>query len=248
MSANDQAGYSVVLIIEHNFMDKAFPLLLIMLLSSCEPSVTTANDDCGFASNMARNNQFEAAITKAHECLGSNILENDDEIWGHRALAWSYYNLSDFSKAADVQRKVLSLSGRTYHDLINGGLFFRRINSLEESLNILNEAEEHDEKHDQVSMMTQYQLGWTLLELGRYELEIEAFTSGIPYQQDFAFVYYRRGLAYYSLELKEEAKLDFFKFNNLLTSEIIDPSSRNELIDQRELLISYGVDISPFIE
>jgi len=69
-----------------------------------------------------------------------------------------------------------------------------------------------DQMQGHPSMMTQYNLGWSLYKIGRFEVAIEAFNTGIPIQPDYAFVYFRRGLAYVKLGKEAQAKEDFSEF------------------------------------
>ena len=213
------------------------------------PGGIYASRDCDHAIKLARNNDYQPAIQMANICIANNNTDTNSRIWGYRALAWGYFGLSDFSNAAKYQRIVLSLGGYNYNDNINAGLFFRFVNELDESLKVLKWVDKLDKKENRISIQTQYHLGWTYYELGNYEQAIKAFTNGILSQSDYAFVYYRRGLAYHSLGRKEEAKSDFIKFNELLTpetvtSQVIDQQSKDELIEKQDLLADYGVFLS----
>jgi tetratricopeptide (TPR) repeat protein len=95
---------------------------------------------------------------------------------------------------------------------------------------------------EKVSMMTQYNKGWSLLELGRHKEAVEAFTKGLPIQPDYAFVYWRRGLAYESLGNKELAKRDFERCAELLISKNNVAAAGDLLPAMRQKLRQYGLD------
>ena len=71
-------------------------------------------------------------------------------------------------------------------------------------------------------MVTQYNLGWSLYKLNRFEESIQAFTKGIPQQPDYPFVYLRRGLAYYKLGRSVNAKEDFSDFLLLIGEQEVN--------------------------
>ena len=93
-----------------------------------------------------------------------------------------------------------------------------------------------------VSMMTQYNKGWSLLELGQYAGAVEAFSKGIPIQPDFAFVYWRRGLAYEGLGDKKRAQADFEKSAKLLVEKNNVAAAGDLLPAMRAKLRQYGID------
>ena len=76
-----------------------------------------------------------------------------------------------------------------YRDYINFAMYLRRVGHYEDSLRALHSAENLDKANDHPAMMTQYQIGWTLSALGRYDEAVTAFTRGIPDQPDYPFVY-----------------------------------------------------------
>ena len=127
---------------------------------------------------------------------------------------------------------------------INAGLYLRYNYEYEESLELLLLAKRYDDIEEHASMMTQYHLGQTYHQLGKYEQAIEEYTLGIPAQPDFSFAYYRRGLAYHALGQIDNAKADFQKFEKLLKPEVIDPKSKKELDKNTALLESYSIELT----
>jgi len=109
----------------------------------------------------------------------------------------------------------------------------KHLNSLEPLL----KAEVLDERSGHVSMMTQYNLGWSLYELGKYEEAISAFTKGIQDQPDYPFVYFRRGLAYDKIERVEKAESDFVEFVSFFENEDVGFNERfsRELIEASQI-------------
>ena len=89
-------------------------------------------------------------------------------------------------------------------------------------------------------MMTQYNLGWTLFELGRHREAIKAFTLGVPKQPDYPFVYWRRGLAYEAVGNKTLAKGDFETAAKLFMAGK-DKWKQEDLKDVRDKLLQYGL-------
>lgn len=226
--------------IADNIMNKSIILALILFLS---PSISYSKLYCEISVELARKNDYQAAIDMAKQCLAQEDQDDKSKILAYRSLAWSYSGLSQYSKAVEAHEFVFDLEGTTYNDLINGGIYFKKAGRLNESLDLFIQAQIFDEEREWISMMTQYHLGWIYYELKMYEQAVEEFTKGIPSQPDFSFVYYRRGLAFHSMGRTEDAKSDFTKFSKLLLPEVIDPRSKEELINNLELLEQYNVII-----
>jgi tetratricopeptide (TPR) repeat protein len=91
-------------------------------------------------------------------------------------------------------------------------------------------------------MMTQYYLGWSLQELGRHEEAVEAFSKGIPYQTDFAYAYFRRGLSLESLGRMDDAKSDFKKVATLITTPNKGYTADKELPPILKKLAEHGIE------
>ena len=82
-------------------------------------------------------------------------------------------------------------------------------------------------------MVTQYNLGWVLFELNRFEEAIEAFSKGIPQQPNYPFVYLRRGLAYLKQGDTKNARQDFDEFIALVGDQQVNiPAELKEELDK----------------
>lgn len=123
---------------------------------------------------------------------------------------------------------------------INYALYLRKVGRFQDSLEAVLKAERIDSGN--VNMMTQYNKGWSLLELGRYAEAVESFTKGVPYQPDYAFVYWRRGLAYEGLGETTRARADFEKTAKLLIEQDKVSEAEEFLPAMREKLRHYGLD------
>ena len=64
-------------------------------------------------------------------------------------------------------------------------------------------------KRLKASMPVFFHLGRTLHDMGHYDRAIEAFSSGLPYQPDYALAYHRRGLSYEAKGNLQRALQDF---------------------------------------
>lgn len=172
-------------------------------------------------------NGFEAtrkgtptAVALLTACIDSSITQRKDRAQALEYRAWLQYEKGDFSAAAQDQGASFALTGApTYHALINQTLYLRRAGNAEESLKSAKLAEEFEKRSGQTtSMMTQYHIGWSLLELGKYREAISAFTTGIPYQPDFSAVYWLRSQAYERLGEHKAAREDLEVLARLLES------------------------------
>ncbi|GAA6143448.1 tetratricopeptide repeat protein [Hydrogenophaga sp. 5NK40-0174] len=143
----------------------------------------------------------------------------------HRA--WSFNQLGDFERAVEDQAEALSLaSNASYRPLINYSLYLKKAKRFEESLLIARQASKIESlETSRGSMMTQYHIGWSLFELGRYREAIDAFTKGVPYQPDYAAVYWLRARSYELLGDTVNARQDY----EILAELLADPDGQNDL-------------------
>ena len=173
---------------------------------------------CNPGAEKVINNEFEEGKQDLDRCLVFEFIDDDKQAYYYQVRAWAQYSLGKYQLAVDDQESSFRLKApTTQREFINYGSYLRKLGKFEESLDPLFKAEQIDDELGHPTMMTQYNLGWSLYEIGRYEEAISAFTKGIPFQPDYSFVYYRRGLAYDKLEEREKALDDFRNFKMLQT-------------------------------
>lgn len=133
---------------------------------------------------------------------------------------------------------------RIYNDFIWYGSRMRSVKNFDESLKALHQAEDIYRN----SMMTQYNLGSTLMDMHRYSDAITAFSLGIVAQPDYAQAYWQRGLAYEALGRKVEARKDFESGAKYLTQVLptldpkMDAESRQFFRTMQDKFRQYGFD------
>jgi len=193
----------------------------VVSLSGCSDSVIRTVCDVGISA--ARNDHFRISIQLLNKCLSYKALSPSKKATAFQSRAWAHSSLKSHSLAVQDQEDAFKLIPATEHfELINYASYLRSVNRFKDSLIPLYDAVEMDKKSGHLSMMTQYNLGWSLYELGKYEDSINEFTKGISRQPDYPFVYLRRGLSYHYLDLKIEAGEDFKKFIALLGDNDIE--------------------------
>ena len=137
---------------------------------------------------------------------------------------------------------------RIYNDFIWYGSRMRSSKNFDESLQTLRQAEDIDHRLHRSSMMTQYNLGSTLMELRRYNDAISAFSLGIVAQPDYAQAYWQRGMAYEALGRRAEASKDFESGAKYLTQVLptldpkMDAESRQFFRTMQDKFRQYGFD------
>ena len=215
------------------------PILFILLLSitfGCDNNAKISACETGGVA--ASHGQFPLAIQELDQCLSIAHLDQALKTKVLRARAWAHYNLHNETQAIVDQEEAFKLgSPRNYEALINYASYLRSAQRYQDSLAPLYQALAIDEKNAHVRMMTLYNLGWSLQKLGEYQQSIDFFTKGIPAQPEFPFVYWKRGLSYHALGLKEEAKKDFQQFRMLYNKNnlAIPPSWKQEILDTLSL-------------
>ena len=168
---------------------------------------------CDYGYGAVQNNFYQTGVNLLDKCLELEQLSIGQRATYLQGRAWAHYNLENNKEALSDQQLAFELKPPTqYHEFINHAAYLRRLQLFEESLDALAPALKFDELNGHPSMVTQYNLGWSLYKLNRFEESIQAFTIGIPQQPDYPFVYLRRGLAYYKLGNSDNAKEDFSEF------------------------------------
>jgi tetratricopeptide (TPR) repeat protein len=213
--------------------------LLALAATACSrdaPSVA-----CEYGTNAAREGKYDEAVKLISTCLASAGVSDTLRADALKARAWSYSNLSQHALAVDDQEKAFKLRPpANYLEFINYASYLRRVGRYQDSLDAVLAAERIEA--GKVSMMTQYNKGWSLLELRRYKDAVDAFSKGVPGQPDFAFVYWRRGLAYEALGERQLAERDFEQCAELLINQNKVATAGELLPAMREKLRQYGLD------
>ena len=221
---------------------RAFLSILFFIIFTGYCKEASAASDCDTGERASYSGQFQLAINALSTCLESSDLNDVNRVRLLEIRAWSNFSLRHALAAVSDQEAAFKIKAPTeYREFINYSSYLRRVERYDDSLLALRSAEKFDQKNSQVSMMTQYNLGWTLFKLGRYEEAVEAFNRGIPQQPDYPFVYWRRGLALEALGRKEDARKDFETSAILIVTAKIKPTEES-LAPIRPKLRQYGLD------
>jgi tetratricopeptide (TPR) repeat protein len=215
-------------------------LALLVALSGCARNEAPAAI-CQAGSDVAHKGEYQQAVDILSTCLAMSGLSNDDRAEALEVRAWSYSNMKRDELAVRDQESAYKLRPPSeYRQFINYASYLRRVGRMQDSLSAVLEAETRE--GGKVSMMTQYNKGWSLLELGRYQEAVEAFSKGIPIQPDYAFVYWRRGLAYDGLGDRKQARADFETSARLLIDKNNVAAAADLLPLMRGKLRHYGLE------
>jgi tetratricopeptide (TPR) repeat protein len=221
---------------------RAHPFLLMLggLLAGCT-SAETPTVLCQAGVDAAREGEHARAVRMISTCLGVPTLAKDERADALEARAWAHSHLKEPAAAVADQEAAYKLRPPSrYSQFINYASYLRSAGRAKDSLDAILAAERME--GGKVSMMTQYNKGWSLAELGRHGEAVEAFTKGIPVQPDFAFVYWRRGLAHEGLGDRKAAQADFETSARLLTEKDNVAAAAELLPAMREKMRAYGLD------
>ena len=213
---------------------------LLLLAAGCGNDVAEAMCDRG--TQAAREGRHEEAVTVIASCLAQTGLSDMMRAHALQSRAWSHSSLSRHPQAVADQEAAFKLRpAADYREFINYALYLRHVGRHEQSLYAVMSAEKV-QGGSKPRMMTQYHKGWALLELGRHKEAVAAFGEGIPDQPDYAYVYWRRGLAYEALGDKALAARDFERCAQLLIDKREVESAGDVLPALRGKLAQYGLD------
>lgn len=149
------------------------------------------------------------AVSTLSDCLANLNLDSAARKRALQVRAWAYFSLhQDKAAVLDQEASFKVDRPKEYREFINYSSYLRRVSRHEDSLSALRAAESIEQQSGKLSMMTQYNLGWTLTELQRYDEAVTVLTKAIPLQPDYPFVYWRRALALEALGRIGEAKQD----------------------------------------
>ena len=178
---------------------------------------------CDYGYGAVKNNMYQTGANLLNKCLELDRLSTEQRAKYLQGRAWAHYNLENNEQALADQDSAFELKPPTrYHEFINHATYLRRLELFRESLTALRSAQKIEELNGHPSMMTEYNLGWSLYELNRFEESIQAFTKGMPQQPDYPFAYLRRGLAFYKQGKKVNAKEDFSEFLSLIGDQQVN--------------------------
>ncbi len=223
---------------------KCLLLPTVLLLTGCGQFFEMVYCDYGYGA--VQNNFYQTGINLLNKCLELNRLSTDQRSKYFQGRAWAHYNLDNNKAALADQESAFELKPPTQHfEYINHAAYLRRLELFHESLVPLKAALNLDQLGAHASMMTQYNLGWSLYELGRFDEAHEAFTTGIRHQPDYAFAYLRRGLVFYHQGKKASARENFSDFLMLTADQSVNiPSALKKEI--KELPSEYA-EIKKFL-
>jgi len=183
-----------------------FPLFMAICESVCAAPAQTS---CELGETAVQASQFPVVVSALSDCLNNQSLDSASRRRALQVRAWAYFSLHQDNAAVQDQEASFRESRPTeYREFINYSSYLRRVSRFEDSLIALREAERIDQRSGKLKMMTQYNLGWTLTELRRYDEAAKVLTNAIPLQPDFPFVYWRRALVFEALGRTSEAKQD----------------------------------------
>jgi tetratricopeptide (TPR) repeat protein len=160
----------------------------------------------------------------------------------HRALANSA--LKNPKEALKDQEAAFAISpAQWYGELINMAIYQKDVGLYQEALRYLYQAELFDKLYRRTSMMTQYNIGWTLRLLGKNNDAVKVLTDAIPAQPTFNGVYYQRGLAYEALNNREAAKSDFEKVKEIMLKDLPNHMKDDFFAEISSKLAEYGITL-----
>ncbi|SHG54024.1 hypothetical protein [Massilia sp. CF038] len=194
--------------------------------------------------------QSEAALAKADfagtvkwstVCLAQNNLSGAAKRRALQVRAWAFFNLNQDQAAVLDQENSFQLEApREIAEFVNYSSYLRRLARYQDSLNALRSAEKIAGAGGN-GMMIQYNLGWTLYELRRYEEAVRVLGAAIPSQPNFPFVYWRRALALEAMGRKAEARLDIEKAADLVVNGPMKFTDDKFMAALRQKVTEYGL-------
>ena len=194
--------------------------LVLLLTLSATSAPSWANARCHVAFSATKSGQ-PSALQALSDCANDASTPMALRAKALEYRAWLRHTQGDDLSAARDQKAALALMSKPlYNSLINQALFLRNTKQLQASLDAARQAEvvEAADGHG-TSMVTQYHIGWTLLEMGRDAQAVAALSRGIPLQPDFPPAYWLRAQAHERLGQTEQFKADLLTIQRLLQTE-----------------------------
>lgn len=217
--------------------------LIVLLSFLLSARIAYAGDECEAGEKQLFANKYSEAVNLTSKCLINPNLNSQSRIRALQVRAWANFKLRNDPLAVADQEESFKLKPPSeYREFINYASYLRRVKRYEDSLKALLSAERIDRAEGRQSMMTQYNIGWTLSELRRYDEAVKAFSKGIPLQPDYPYVYWRRGLALEALGKNKEAAKDYENAARLINDSSDKWTEEESLVAIRLKLKQYGID------
>ena len=193
---------------------------LLLCFSSLVSNVTSAATACERGEDALGTKDYPAVVKAMSECIADRKQGNVSRRRALQARAWAHFSRHEDAAALADQESAYRIAPPVEKgEFINYGSYLRRVARFDASLRALKSAQEFDRKAGVSSMMTQYNLGWTFFELRRFDEAVHSFTTAIPLQPSFPFVYWRRALAYEALGRADAARADIEKAAALIVAQ-----------------------------
>lgn len=193
---------------------------------------------CTIGEELAIKGDFKSAVDVLNACLIMPETLADQKRRAFEVRAFSNWSLGYPKNAVSDYEAANLIAPPTpqneHRELINYTMYLREVNRLVDSLEVIKRAVALEEKSGNISMPTQYHLGWTLQELGRHEEAVQAFLRGLTAQPEYAFAYFRLGLSFEALNLKEVA-INYFKTTVTLINALEQEPNPNKEFDKVKL-------------
>jgi len=196
--------------------------LLILGFSSTVHAQSLA--DCRSGFEAMKKEDYRAAVAPLTKC-STLQLPAEARAQVLQARAQALHEVGRYAEALEDQRRSLSLAKPdTVWPLVMLAVYHRTLKQYNEALAALTDAQNYDEDGpgSGPGMAVGYHTGWTLQEKGEHARAIEVFTSSIPKQPDYGFVFFRRALSYESIGDKAHAREDIAKAYDLVEPEAYD--------------------------
>jgi tetratricopeptide (TPR) repeat protein len=219
----------------------ALALFVIASSANAVNAPTIAVCETAYSELEAKN--YRSTLRQLELCTANLQIDALTRSRYHLGRAWALYELGRLNEAIAEQEKAFVLPAPPYRlQFTNYATMLRSAGRLRESLSAIERAEQIDKSEGKgPSMMVQYHKGKTLQKMGRHREAIEAFTTGIPDQADFPFVYWRRAISYTSIANRAAAVADMRRFSDLFTVEWRKHCSAQELSQYRKQVLGYGL-------
>ena len=203
-------------------MQKLLSFLLVLGFSSTLSAQSPSDCQTGF--EAIKKEDYRTAIASLTKC-SSLPLPEDARAKVLQARAAALDEAGRHQEALEDQKKSLSLAKPdTVWPLVMLAVYHRTLKQYAESLAALADAQNYDEDGPGTGpgMAVGYHTGWTLQEKGEHARAIETFTSAIPKQPDYGWVFFRRALSYEAIGDQAHAREDVAKANELVDPENYD--------------------------
>ncbi len=227
-------------------MNACWPALIAcaFILTGCAgvPNPQKANvAHCQNQLKAYKAENYALALQEGDLCLQKNTLPASLQSLVYAVQAESYSGLKRFPEAVTAKEKSMQVAGKPNpRDNLDLSAMYRDAGNPKKALELvqynLDNGLGEAGKGSGFRMPTYYHLGLALTDLGQYREAAEAFSAGLQRQADFAWAYYRRGIAYDHLADRANAKADFMKFSQIVDQKYVQPEHKAKLAE-------YGVSM-----